>query len=51
LYRHSGEGRARSEALSAIQGIQEVGSSGCRIKSGMTENFGLSSSDENFIKK
>jgi len=26
-----------------LYGIQEAGFSGCRIKSGMTENFGLSS--------
>jgi hypothetical protein len=37
---HAGEGRARREAFQLL-GIQEVGFSGCRIKSGMAENFGL----------
>jgi hypothetical protein len=43
LYRHSGEGRARSEALSAIQVDSGSWFSICRFKSGMWENFGLSS--------
>ena len=50
LFRHSGEAFPGLEPgaghevklLRAIQVIQKVGSSGCRIKSGMTENFGLS---------
>jgi acyl carrier protein len=45
--RHSGEGRARSEAFSAIQLDFRSWFSGCRIKSGMTENYGLSSEEIN----
>jgi hypothetical protein len=43
LYRHSGEGRARSETFSTIQVESRSWFSGCRIKSGMTENYELSS--------
>jgi hypothetical protein len=37
LYRHSGKGRAPSEAFSAIQVDSRSWFSGCRIRSGMTK--------------
>jgi hypothetical protein len=42
LYRHSGEAGHEVKIFNAIQMDSKAGFSGCRIKSGMTENFGLS---------
>jgi hypothetical protein len=42
LDRHSGKDRAQSEVFNASQVDSRSWFSGCRIKSGMTENFRLS---------